>query len=109
MLEVLDMLAEFDIQQAFEDALNEKRLMNDVGYFTSSVERDDDGSLFIQVRVAAMVDTAGTEDFVKNEELSTIRVVWPEESVNFKVVEVVNVSGMENEVIYKPFPVKEGQ
>ena len=107
MLEVLDMLSEFDIMQAFEDALNAKRSMNDVGYFTSSVERDDSGAMFIQLRVSAMVGTAGTEDFEQNPELSTIRVEWPEEKVDFKVTEVVSVSGMENEVIYKPFGVEE--
>lgn len=105
MLEILGMLSEFDVLQEFEQALREKSSMNDVGYFTGEVDRDDDGSLFIRLRVAAMVDTAGEDDFKNNPELSTVRVDWPEESVDFKVVDTVPVSGMEMEVIYRPFPV----
>lgn len=104
MLEVLDMLPEFDVLEAFEEALRSKSLMNDLGYFTGEVARDDNDDLIIRLRVAAMVDTAGEDDFRANPELACIRVDWPEESVDFKVVDTAPVSGMEVEVIYKPFP-----
>jgi hypothetical protein len=42
-------------------------------------------------------------DFVNNPALNSILVDWPEGPVDFRVVDSAPVSGMEIEVVYRPF------
>jgi hypothetical protein len=58
--------------------------------------------------VEAMGESAGEDAFMNNPELNCIRVEWPEGPVDFRAIEAVPVSGMEIEVVYRPFdPTKE--
>jgi hypothetical protein len=95
------MISDFDIADTFETALQEKTSEFGVGYFTAELDRDEKG-MKIVLRVAAMVDTAGEEDFKTNPELSNVIVEFPEGKVLYQVEETVSVSGMEIEVIYRP-------
>ena len=98
---ILDMISDFDIADTFETTLQEKSLEFGIGYFTAEVDRDDDG-IKIVLKVAAMVDTAGEEDFRTNPELANVIVEFPEGQILYQVEEVVSVNGIENEVIYRP-------
>lgn len=98
---ILDKVSDFDIADTFEVALQEKSLELGIGYFTAEVDRDDDGIKII-LKVAAMVDTAGEDDFKTNEQLSNVIVEFPEGQVLYQVEETVPVSGMEIEVVYRP-------
>ena len=102
MNKILEQLGDYEILERFETALREKSLENNVGYFTGTADRDPDGSYKIMLRVAAMVDTAGEEEFDKNEALRQIVVPFPEGDVVFEVKETVPVSGLEMEVVYYP-------
>ena len=102
MLTALEVLPDFDILSAFEDALREKSLEHQLGYFSGELFRDNDG-VKIVLRVAAMVDSAGMDDFVNNPALNSILVDWPEGPVDFRVTDSAPVSGMEIEVVYRPF------
>ena len=99
--QILNKLGDYEILETVENALRDLSTLNDVGYFTGEVDRDEKG-LKIVLRVAAMVDSAGEEDFKTNEQLKTITAQFPEGPVLFDVVETVNVSGMEMEVVYRP-------
>jgi len=99
---ILDRLSDEEIVHNFEEALNERQAELGVGFFTASVERDDKDELMIVLRVAAMVDTAGEDDFRSVPDLKVITTEFPEGKVRYELVEVVPISGMEIEAIYKP-------
>jgi hypothetical protein len=101
MLDVLNKLGDYEILEKFEEVLREKSPAASLGYFTGELERDPEG-IVIRLRVAAMVDSAGEEDFSTNEDLKSIVVKFPEGDVDFRVEETVEVSGMEMEVVYRP-------
>jgi len=98
---ILDQISDFDIADTFETTLQEKSAELGIGYFTAEVDRDDDG-IKIVLRVAAMVDTAGEDDFKKNPELANVVVDFPEGKVLYQVVETVAINGIETEVVYRP-------
>ncbi len=102
--ELFDMISDYDISTNFEETLNNKSSEFGIGYFHVDVERDENNDVKVIMRVAAMVDTAGEEDFKNNKELNTVTIEYPDydKSIKFKVTEVVPVSGMELEVIYEP-------
>jgi len=97
----LQRLTDYEVLTTFEDALRSVSLENQVGYFTGEIDRDDKG-LKIILRVAAMVGSAGEEDFTTNEDLKTITAHFVDGDIIFDVEETVPVSGLEIEVVYRP-------
>jgi len=98
---VLAKIGDFDIVSTFEERLHEMATEYGIGYFTADVDHDEKGVKVI-LQVASMVDTAGEKEFKTNKDLKTIEVEFPEGFVVYDVEDVVPVSGMEIQVVYRP-------
>lgn len=100
---LMDKISDYDILSPFEDKLNDMSAEQGLGYFTGEVDRDEKG-VKVMLRVAAMVDSAGVDDFKNNPVLNAVPVEYPDHNVTvvFVVEDVVPVSGMEIEVVYRP-------
>lgn len=103
--EILDRLSDFDIISNLEEALSERNLDLRLDSFEADVERDNTGIKVI-LRVGTTVDSSGEKEFEKNPELRTIVTEFPEGKVYYDLQEIVPVSGMELEAVYRPRSVK---
>jgi hypothetical protein len=103
VVDLMNKISDYDVLQPFEDKLNEISSEQGLGYFTGEVDRDERGVKVI-LRVAAMIDSAGVDDFKNNDSLKKVAVEYLDHDIvaNFVVEDVVPVSGMEIEVVYRP-------
>lgn len=98
---ILAKIGDFDIVSTFEEKLHEMATEYGLGYFTADVEHDEKG-IKVVLQVAAMVDTAGEKEFKDNKDLKTIEIEFPDGIVIYDVEDIVPVSGMEIQVVYRP-------
>ncbi len=98
---ILAKIGDFDIVSTFEEKLHEMATEFGLGYFTADVDHDEKGVKVI-LQVAAMVDTAGENDFKTNKDLKSIEIEFPDGIITYDVEDVVPVSGMEIQVVYRP-------
>lgn len=100
MNSIIERLGDWEIASTFEDRLNEMVSELGLGYFTAEADHDEKG-VFIRLKVASMVDTASENEFRKNPKLNSIDVEFPEGYITWCVDDVVPVTGMEIEVVYR--------
>jgi len=98
---ILSKIGDWEITSTFEDRLNEMASEYGIGYFTAEADHDTKG-VFLRLKVAAMVDTAGEAAFLNDPALNSVDIEFPEGILTWKVEDVVPVSGMEIEVVYRP-------
>lgn len=99
----LSMLSDYDISNPVEQFFNEKSSEFGIGFLAPEVERDNQGVKLI-LRISAMIENVGVEDFKKQPHLKSIDIEYIDHDriITFDVVEAVDVSGMEIEVVYRP-------